>query len=263
VSASLFATRFEERLGPTRVAAIREAMTSRRVVLLAGDPGVGKSTVARELAARLGGAHGGSGACVREEASRRGLSLDAYNQMLREDPTEDVAMDALAAMKIARGDVVVFESRLAGHVGRWLRGLGREGLLSLYLRCDPVVQALRLVGREGSPGLRDEIAPGLEGCAAGSLDACVRRLRAQGGAAPEAEAIVARQAARMASDRERLFQLYGVTIDAPETFDEVFDTSSRSVAACVEALQGILCAWHHRRDDDATPTEPAVGDVIR
>jgi len=193
-------------------------------------------------------------ACVRAEASRRGLTLDAYNEVLREHPAEDAALDAynevlrehpaedaaldaLLAMKIARGDVVVFESRLAGHLGRWLRGHRRDGLVSLYLRCAPAEQALRLIGREGSPALRDAVAPGIGASDAGSLDACARHLRAMGGAALEAEAIVARQAARMDSDRERLLKLYGVFIDDLACFDEVFDTSVRSIAACVEALQ--------------------------
>lgn len=138
MSGSRFASRVEDLLGVDRTAAILRAMTSVPMVLLAGDPGVGKSAIARGLAQSLGGSAGGTGACVRALAASRGLSLEAFNASLAAHPEEEVAIDALAAETVARGEIVVFESRLAGHLGRWLRGHGRECIFTLYLRCEPV-----------------------------------------------------------------------------------------------------------------------------
>ncbi|MBP6830194.1 MAG: AAA family ATPase [Deltaproteobacteria bacterium] len=237
MSATHFGARLETILGTTRVETILRAITDRPVVLLAGDPGVGKSTIARELARRVGGSADGTGSCVRAEATARGLSLEAFNALLRADPHEDSAIDARAATLIARGDSIVFESRLAGHLGRWLTAHGRSGISSIYLRCEAVVQALRLVEREDGRATREAIEPLLRTPPmAASLIEHALVLRGHPGPASKAATIIEREAARTIADRARLRSLYGVEFDDPSAYDHVFDTTLSSVAACVDSI---------------------------
>ena len=237
MSATHFGARLEAKLGTTRVESILRAITDRPVVLLAGDPGVGKSTIARELARRVGGSAGGTGSCVRAEAAARGLSLEAFNSVLQADPREDSAIDARAATSIARGDSIVFESRLAGHLGRWLTAHGRSGISSIYLSCEAVVQALRLLEREDGRASRDLIEPLLRAPPmAASLVECAVVLRGHPGPASKAVTIIEREAARTISDRARLRSLYGVEFDDPSACDHVVDTTLSSVAACVDSV---------------------------
>ena len=210
-------------------------MSDEPVILLAGDPGVGKSTIARALAHRLGGSSGGTGSCVRAMAASKGLSLEAFNALLAERPDEDVAIDALAAQRVARGEFAVFESRLAGHLGRWLRNCGRVGAVAIYLRCAPVEQALRLLRREGSLAMREVAAAYLADARFDSLEACASALRE--GAMGDAAAILERQAARTAADRARMRALYGVELDEKGLYDEVIDTTRASIDGCVVGLE--------------------------
>lgn len=57
-----------------------------------------------------------------------------------------------AALAIARGKVVVFESRLAGLIGGVLRSLGRMGRLRVRLTCGPTELAWRWLKRQEECG---------------------------------------------------------------------------------------------------------------
>lgn len=235
---SAFATRFEALLGTERVGAILASLGDAPTILLAGDPGTGKSTIAAQVATQLGGAVSGTGALVRAMAITSGMTLAQYNRHLELHPDADVALDAHAAEVIARGEVVVFESRLAGHLGNWLRARGRHGLTSILLRCEPREQACRLIAREASPRLRGEIEPLL---AAGpeprSLGDCLATLRATGfSSAREAIPVLEAQVARTDADRARMLARYGVGIDDPSGYDVVLDTSGLGVTECTARI---------------------------
>ena len=243
MSPTHFGTRLEALLGATRIETILCAITDRPIALLAGDPGVGKSTIAREFARRVGGAADGTGSCVRAEAVARGLSLEAFNALLQANPREDIAIDVRAAMLVARGESTVFESRLAGHLGRWLTAHGRSGISSIYLRCEPAVQALRLVEREAGRAAREVIEPVLGASPrAASLIDCASVLRGRTGLRSEAVTIIEREAARTTADRARLRSLYGVEFDDPSAYDHVVDTTLVSVAACVDSVLALAAA---------------------
>ena len=85
------------------------------LITISGVPGSGKTTVARQLAGRLGLPHVYAGDLYREEARRRGLSLAEFNELCERDHSVDRALDAAMAERAKQGDVVL-EGRLAGYL---------------------------------------------------------------------------------------------------------------------------------------------------
>jgi cytidylate kinase len=241
MSPAAFGIAFERVAGSGAVARIVDSFTDTPVLLLAGDQVSGKSTAAKLLADRLGGTAGSTGALVRMRAAELGLTFDAYNARLRHDPEVDVRHDHLAASAIAAGRVVVFESRLAGHLGSWLRALGRTELHSVYLHCPPIERALRVLERATSAAVRERVARTLDDVPDATFEQIVRRLAAS----PEPGVLgVAEQlrfaAARDANDQARIRAIYGVDYTDISVFDARIDTSRGSPAATADA---IIHAW--------------------
>lgn len=110
---------------------------------MAGPIGVGKTTVASGLAARLGYRYISGGEMFREIARERGISVTDVNKLAERDPAFDHDLDRRQReLAHAAGDCVV-ESRLAG----WMV----DPDLSVFLRAPVEVRAARVAGREGQP----------------------------------------------------------------------------------------------------------------
>jgi cytidylate kinase len=110
------------------------------IVAIGGPIGVGKSTVGRGLAARLGVSLVSAGEVFREIARRRGVSVVELNRLAEGDPTIDRDLDRLQAEMARRGPCVV-ESRLSG----WMV----EADLKVWLDAPLEIRAARVAGREG------------------------------------------------------------------------------------------------------------------
>lgn len=115
------------------------------LITISGVPGSGKTTVARQLAARLGLPHVYAGDLYREEARRRGLSLAEFNELCERDHSVDRALDAAMAERAKQGDVVL-EGRLAGY----LAADNRLDALKVWLDASDETRARRVAQREGS-----------------------------------------------------------------------------------------------------------------
>ncbi len=112
------------------------------IIAIAGPIGVGKSTVARGLADRLGYRYLSAGEAFREMARQRGLSVLELNRLAESDPSVDREVDWMQAALARAGNCVV-ESRLAG----WMV----EADLRVWLRAPLTVRAARVARREAVP----------------------------------------------------------------------------------------------------------------
>ena len=121
------------RVGPCR------ALTN-LIIAIAGPIGVGKSTVARGLAARLGYRYVSGGEVFRDIARARGLSITDVNKLAEQDPTLDRELDE-RQRELAKAGNCVVESRLAG----WMV----EADLKIWLRAAVNIRAARVARREG------------------------------------------------------------------------------------------------------------------
>ncbi len=111
------------------------------IVAIAGPIGVGKSTVARDLAARLGYRSISGGEMFRQIARDRGISVTDVNKLAEQDPGFDHDLDRRQREAAhALGDCVV-ESRLSG----WMV----DADLKIWLHAPVEVRAARVARREG------------------------------------------------------------------------------------------------------------------
>lgn len=167
------------------------------LLTISGLPGSGTSTVAREVAHRLGIERLDGGAVFRAMAGERGLSLAAFGAVAEGDPAIDLELDDRLAQRARQGDVVL-ESRLAGWIAT------NEGLpaLRVWLACDDEERARRV-------GLRD---------------------------GETVEQAMATNRAREASEAARYRAYYAIDIGDLSVYDLVIDTTSTPADACVEAV---------------------------
>ncbi len=84
-------------------------------ITVSGAIGAGKSTFAKRLAHELNIPRIYMGQFMREEASRRNMTLDAFNELLAQDDEVDRALDAMQVQKGRELERAVFEGRTSWH----------------------------------------------------------------------------------------------------------------------------------------------------
>jgi cytidylate kinase len=228
-------------VGPAAVTDLMASFTERPVLLLSGGQLTGKSATARILAERLGGAPRSSGSIVRSMAAECGISVEEMGRLLAADPDSDVRIDHEAARVIAHGEAVVFESRLAGHLGAWLRELGRRRLFSVHLMCSPRERFVRFVYREVSAEASRRVSAALP--SGWDIDPAeeLRVLRALADAdAQRIERRMVEASGRDAEDRWRLAGVYGFDYGERSPHDATIDTSPLTVLETADRIWGLL-----------------------
>jgi cytidylate kinase len=167
------------------------------LITISGEPGSGKTTVGRLLAQRLGLPHVYAGDLYRQEAKRRGLTLEQFNELCESDHSIDRALDARMAERARAGNVVL-EGRLAGYLA------AEENLaaLKIWLTAGDEVRARRVAERE-TGDWREVLR--------------VNELR-------------------HSSDARRYRQIYGYDLCDTGVYDVVLSTDERTPEALVEEL---------------------------
>jgi len=159
------------------------------LVTISGQPGSGKTTVARLVAHELGLEHVYAGDIFRRQAAAEGLTLEAYLKRAETDPTIDRSLDEHMRQRAAQGDAVL-EGRLAAVMAEE----AGQRALRVFLEASEDVRAVRITGREG-----------------GATDERLREIQV-----------------RETSDRQRYRSLYGVDYHEHGRYDLVMDTDART-----------------------------------
>lgn len=287
-----FQDAFAAVVGPKAIGDLKAALGNKPIVLIAGDQCTGKGTAAEGVVAALGGANTGTGTVLRALAKENGLTIEQMSAMLSGKSVEvkdaagnaravslkdfphlgtaedvDVRLDFRAATAIASStlkkaddstiDITVFESRLAGHLGQFLEGIGRENIVSVYLYAAPRVQAERYLEREvfgpalALPGADKDAVIASKATANAmlghlsddvGLGDCLNMLvQANIPGLDSLSAKISGIAGRDVNDKSRLLGLYGVDYQDRSAFDVVVDTNGKTPdqvkAAILAAVQ--------------------------
>jgi cytidylate kinase len=112
------------------------------VVAVSGQPGSGKTTIARELARVLKVPLVSSGSLFRELAAKMGMDFVEFHKYAEVNPEIDRKIDAMAVELAKNGDVV-----LEGHLAAWV--VRPYADLCIYLKASREMRARRVAVRDG------------------------------------------------------------------------------------------------------------------
>lgn len=163
-------------------------------ITVSGDIGSGKSTFAKHLADDLGIPRTYAGGLFREEAARRGITLDALSRLTLTDDTIDRALDELQRTKAREQDRGVFEGRTAWY-------FVEKPDVKIFFTVDPLMAAQRIFGDTNAN--RDTYH--------------------------SVEEIMTANKERKESENTRYKAYYGIDAYDPSHFDLVIDTSRLTV----------------------------------
>jgi predicted cytidylate kinase len=175
-------------------------MGNRRVVVINGDLGSGKTSVSVLLAARLGVRRVSVGDLYRSMDAERGMTALQLNLHAELDEKIDRYVDELQAEIAASGAEMVVDSRLAWHFF--------PTALKVHLVTDPLVAARRVLGRP---------ADAVEGYR--SVEEARDRLASRG-----------------ASERTRFLARYGVDKSQLRNYDIVCDSTRATPEEIVDRI---------------------------
>ena len=112
------------------------------VITVSGFHGVGKSVLAKHIAKELGLRYISAGQIFRQEALRRGFSVEEFSVVASMNPEIDKAIDMRMLEEAKKGDVVI-DALLAGWFVR------EYADLKIWLHAPLEVRVRRIVEREG------------------------------------------------------------------------------------------------------------------
>jgi cytidylate kinase len=189
------------------------------IVTISGRPGSGKSAVAKSLAHRLGLDHVSAGDFMRAMAGERGTTILELSRIAESDDEIDREIDARTVRLGEECDGFVMDARLAWHF--------LPMSIKVFLDVTPEVAAARIYG--AGRATENE-----------NVDSAATRRAIE---------------ARIASERQRYRDYYGVDYLDSAQFDLVVDTSERTIEEVVDeiAVFATGTAQPERRDPGCGP----------
>ena len=190
---------------------------SNRSIVINGDLGSGKSTIARLIAERTGLAFVSIGDLYRQIAHSRGMSALELNLHAERDAEIDRYVDDLQRKMADSDEQMVVDSRLA-----WV--FFRQAF-KVHLITDPSVAAARVLSRPA-----DKVE------SYGSLAEATRSLQV-----------------RSESERQRFVRKYGVDKSRLRNYDMICDTTRTTATTAADCIIESYTAHPGSRPADATP----------
>ena len=223
---------FKTYIGEDSIDKLREKITSKPMILIAGDQLTGKSTQAKNLADFFNGSFHSVGALFREAAKNRGITVAEQAKLLLVERGIDVEIDYKTCQVITGAGIDsslgVVEGRQPAYMGNFMASLGKKNLIRLYLQCSIREQALRFLRREvsedaylvGKEQIPEKDYKNLE-----SLNAIIETLDI--GQGEEVMSEFVENQSRDEDDRHRYSGLYGFDYGNLDVYDIVLNTNDK------------------------------------
>ena len=143
---------FKEYIGLDSIKKLRENITEKPMILIAGDQLTGKSTQAKNLAEHYRGTFYSVGNLFREVADKRGITVAEQAKLLLTERGIDVEIDYKTCEMISGKNIDtnlgVIEGRQPAYMGSFMQDLGKSNIVRIYFQCSIREQALRFLRRE-------------------------------------------------------------------------------------------------------------------
>lgn len=179
-------------------------------ITVTGDPGSGKSTFSRTIAALTGFRLITAGNIFRQLAAKKGISVTELNELAESQSGIDKMVDDyLLSLNEAEEDLII-DSRMAWHFV--------SDALKIRLTVEPKIAAMRIYADTAE--LREKFS---------DLDTAAEEI-----------------ARRKKSEVFRYSKLYGVDISDPKNFDLVIDTSHKAPSDVTSAFVQVFDDYKKR-----------------
>ncbi len=176
------------------------------IVTISGPPGSGTSTLVSKLAEFRGWSAINGGDVFRDEASRRGLTVEKLSNEAKEDPDVDRNLDNLLQEKMmSEESPEIVESRLSG----WWAHINQIRCLRVWVDVSDIERARRIQIREG-----------------GEMEECL--LKSQN---------------RQRDDMERYNTLYGIDLDDMSPYNLIIDANKKNEHEVFDLLELEIRKW--------------------
>jgi cytidylate kinase len=143
---------FKTFIGNESINRLRDSITDKPMILIAGDQLTGKSTQAKNLAEYFGGEFYSVGSLFRQAAKERGITVAEQARLLLVERGIDVEIDYKTCQMISgsntNSNLGVIEGRQPAYMGSFMASLGKKNIVRLYFQCSILEQALRFLRRE-------------------------------------------------------------------------------------------------------------------
>ena len=223
---------FKEYISSDSINKLREKITNKPMILIAGDQLTGKSTQAKNLAEYYRGTFYSVGNLFREVAAKRGITVAEQAKLLLTERGIDVEIDYKTCEMISGDSITtnlgVIEGRQPAYMGSFMQELGKRNLVRIYFQCSIREQALRFLRREiGEVAYQKGLAnvPDIDYSNLKSLQDEIYNLEL-----PDSNEVIQKfvdNQSRDEDDRDRYSSLYGFDYGNLSVYDIVINTTNK------------------------------------